>query len=75
MAKSKGILGVFSLAMINIAIICSLRGLPMMAEYGPSIIFFLLVAVLVFLIPVSKQGRHFPHPFSALYSHDWLQCQ
>jgi putative glutamate/gamma-aminobutyrate antiporter len=49
----KTVLGVFSLAMINVAIICSLRGLPMMAVYGPSIIFFLLVAVIVFLIPVS----------------------
>jgi len=51
--KAGKVLGVFSLAMINVALICSLRGLPMMAEYGPSIIFFLLVAVLVFLIPVS----------------------
>lgn len=47
------VLGVFSLAMINVALICSLRGLPMMAEYGLSIVFFLLVSVLVFLIPVS----------------------
>jgi len=53
MPNSKAVLGVFSLAMINVAIICSLRGLPMMAVYGPSIIFFLLAAVLVFLIPVS----------------------
>jgi glutamate:GABA antiporter len=53
LTKGKTVLGVFSLAMINVAIICSLRGLPMMAVYGPSIIFFLLIAVLVFLIPVS----------------------
>lgn len=46
------VLGVFSLAMINVSLICSLRGLPTMAEYGLSIVFFLLVAVLVFLIPV-----------------------
>lgn len=52
-ARAKTVLGVFSLAMINVAIICSLRGLPMMAEYGLSIVFFLLVAVVLFLIPVS----------------------
>lgn len=53
MASSKKVIGVFTLAMINVALICSIRGLPMMAEYGPSIVFFLLVAVLLFLIPVS----------------------
>ncbi len=47
------VLGVFSLAMINVSLICSLRGLPTMAEYGLSVIFFLAVAVIVFLIPVS----------------------
>ena len=51
--KTGKVLGIFSLAMINVAIICSLRGLPMMAEYGFSIVFFLLVAVIIFLIPVS----------------------
>ena len=53
MTKGKTVLGLFSLAMINVAIICSIRGLPMMAVYGPSIIFFLLIAVVLFLIPVS----------------------
>ena len=52
-AKPAKVLGVFALAMINVAIICSLRGLPMMAEYGLSIVFFLIVAVVLFFIPVS----------------------
>lgn len=52
MSKKK-ILSVFGLVMINVALICSLRGLPMMAEYGTSIVFFLLLAVIVFLIPSS----------------------
>jgi len=51
--KTKKVLGLFSLAMINVAIICSLRGLPTMAEYGYSIIFFLVVTLIIFLIPVS----------------------
>ena len=47
------VLGVFALAMINVALICSLRGLPIMAEYGLAIFFFLAIAVLFFLIPSS----------------------
>lgn len=53
MEKTKKALGVFTLAMINVSLICSLRGLPMMAEYGLSIVFFLIVTVLVFLIPTA----------------------
>jgi len=52
MEKAKT-LGVYTLAMINVSLICSLRGLPMMAEYGLSIIFFLIITVLVFLIPTA----------------------
>ena len=45
--------GLLSLAMINVAAMVSPRNLPMMAEYGWSLIFFVLVAVILFLIPVS----------------------
>lgn len=51
--EPKKVLGVFTLAMINVALICSLRGLPMMSVYGLSIVFFLLVSVVVFLIPTA----------------------
>jgi putative glutamate/gamma-aminobutyrate antiporter len=46
-------LGVLALAMINVAAMVSPRNLPMMAEYGWSLIFFVLLAVVLFLIPVS----------------------
>jgi putative glutamate/gamma-aminobutyrate antiporter len=46
-------LGIFSLAMINVAAIASLRDLPQMAKYGAGSIFFYLLAGLVFFIPVS----------------------
>jgi len=46
-------LGVFTLAMLNVAAIASLRGLPTMAEYGLSSIFYYLLAAVVFLIPTS----------------------
>ncbi len=51
--KQVKVLGVFSLAMINVSLICSLRGLPTMAVYGMSVIFFLTVAVIFFLIPTA----------------------
>jgi len=46
-------LGVFTLAMMNLAVICTLRGLPLMAEEGFSLIFYYLATILIFLIPVS----------------------
>ena len=46
-------LGVLALAMINVAAMVSPRNLPMMAEYGWSLIFFVVVAVVLFLVPVS----------------------
>ncbi len=44
-------IGVFTLAMINVAAIASLKNLPMMAEYGLSLIFFYVLAAVVFFIP------------------------
>jgi len=46
-------LSVFVLAMMNVAIIMNLRGLPMMAKEGLPMIFFLLFATLIFLLPTS----------------------
>lgn len=46
-------LSVFVLAMMNVAVIMSLRGLPMMATEGLSLIFYLLFSTLFFLIPVA----------------------
>ncbi len=46
-------LSVFVLAMMNVAIIMNLRGLPMMAKEGLAMIFFLLFATFIFLLPTS----------------------
>lgn len=51
--KNKRVLGVFVLAMMNVAVIASLRVLPMMAEEGFSLVFFFVAAALVFLIPTA----------------------
>lgn len=46
-------LGVFGLAMLNVAAVLSLRGLPMMAETGLTMLFYLMFACFFFLIPCS----------------------
>ncbi|MDE5554165.1 MAG: amino acid permease, partial [Muribaculaceae bacterium] len=51
--KSAAKLGVFTLVIMNVVAVVSLRGLPAEAEYGISSAFYYLFAALVFLIPVS----------------------
>jgi glutamate:GABA antiporter len=41
----------FGLAMIVVAFVTSIRGLPMMAEYGFSCMFYYLLAIILFLVP------------------------
>ena len=50
--QNKG-MSIFTLAMINVAAVVSLRGLPAEAEYGLSSIFYYVFAAVCFLIPVS----------------------
>jgi glutamate:GABA antiporter len=51
--KQTRVLGVFSLAMITVAAIISLRNLPLSAEFGLSSVFYFVVAALVFFIPIA----------------------
>lgn len=46
-------ISVFGLAMFNVAAVLSLRGLPMMADTGMQMIFYLAFASFLFLIPCS----------------------
>ncbi len=50
---NSGKLTVFTLAVMNIVAVVSLRGLPAEAEYGLSSVFYYLFAAIFFLIPVS----------------------
>lgn len=52
-AKQAVKMGVFTLIIMNIVAVVSLRGLPAEAEYGVSSAFYYLLAAVVFLIPVS----------------------
>ncbi len=63
--KSKGgTLGVMTLAVMNIAAVVSLRGLPAEATYGPSSAFYYLLAAIVFLIPTSMVAAELASMFA-----------
>jgi glutamate:GABA antiporter len=49
----KRTIGIFALAMINVAAICNIKNFPLTAEYGLASLFYFLVASLLFFIPVS----------------------
>lgn len=53
-STSKGkrrVVSVFVLAMLNVSIMASLRNLPLVAEYGLSIVFYFGIVALLFLVP------------------------
>jgi amino acid transporter len=52
-ATRKFTLGVFALAMINVAAIVSARNLPVMAVYGWSMFALFAISILAFLIPIA----------------------
>jgi len=52
-AKPKKVLSAFSLVMINIIAIDSLRNVPAAAEYGFSLVFYYAIAALFFFIPTA----------------------
>ena len=52
-SSNRSQLSIFMLAMMNVAIIMNLRGLPMMAKEGLAMVFFLLFTTIIFLIPTS----------------------
>ncbi|QQG46937.1 MAG: amino acid permease [Candidatus Azosocius agrarius] len=49
----KNILSIFSLSLITISAIISLRNLPICAEYGLSSITFLLIGIIIYFIPIA----------------------
>src|ERR1700757_3923767 len=53
LSQKKRVLGMFSLAMIDVAAGISLRNLPTIAEYGWGSIFIFALALLGFMIPIS----------------------
>ena len=53
MVRTKRTINIFTLSMINVAAICSIKNWPLTAEYGFSSVFFFALTALLFFIPVS----------------------
>ena len=53
MKSKRQTLSIFGLSMLNVAAVLSLRGLPLMAETGLTMIFYLFFSAVFFLIPCS----------------------
>jgi len=53
MSSTKRVMSVFSLVMLNIIAVDSLRSLPFGAMYGFSLVFYYLLAAIVFFIPTA----------------------
>lgn len=53
MSKNNHKLSIFALAMINVAMVMNLRGLPMMAKEGSTMLFYIFFSAILFLLPVS----------------------
>lgn len=53
MIQPRRVLGTFTLAMITVAAIISLRNLPLSAEFGLASIFYFVVSAFVFFIPIA----------------------
>ncbi len=49
--KSRRVLSIFVLAMLNVSVMASLRNLPLVAEYGLGSVFYFGLVALLFLIP------------------------
>ncbi|MDD1706241.1 MAG: APC family permease [Methanoregulaceae archaeon] len=50
------VLGIFALALINVAAVLSIRNFPSMAEFGWSCIGWYIIGTILFLIPLSLAG-------------------
>jgi putative glutamate/gamma-aminobutyrate antiporter len=67
-------LGVFVLAMINVAAVLSLRNFPTMAEYGWASVFWVGLGTILFLLPLSLVGAELASGWpdsSGVY--DWVR--
>ncbi len=64
MMQKKTTMSVFTLSMMTVAAVVSLRGLPMMAKEGLSLIFYILFSTIMFLIPASLVAAELGGAFS-----------
>ena len=66
-------IGLFSLVMINVVAVASLRDLPQMATYGVGALFFYLLAAIVFFVPVSLVAAELESTFPQNGVYSWVK--
>ena len=75
-ASGTGNLSVTALALMTVAAVVSLRGLPMMAVEGTTLLFYIGFAALLFLIPAAlvaaELGGMFAHSHGGVY--EWVKA-
>ena len=62
--QSRKNLSVFTVCMMTVAAVVSLRGLPMLAKEGLSMIFYILFSTVLFLLPASLVAAELGGAFS-----------
>ena len=62
---SRKTIGVWTLTLMTVAAVVSLRGLPMMAKEGLSMIFYILFSAIFFLVPASMVAAELGGAFSS----------
>ncbi|MBU2548790.1 MAG: amino acid permease [Proteobacteria bacterium] len=62
--RGKNRMTVFTLTMMTVAAVVSLRGLPMMAKEGLSMVFYILFSTIMFLLPASLVAAELGGAFS-----------
>ncbi len=63
-----------TIALINIAALCSIKNFPLLAEYGLSIIFFLFLTALFFFIPVSLVSAELASGWPEQGVYSWVKA-
>lgn len=66
-------LTVWTICLINIAAICNIKNFPLLAEYGLSIIFFLLLSAIFFFLPVAFVSAELASSFPDKGVYTWVR--
>lgn len=70
---TKRTLSVWMIALINVSAICNIKNFPLMAEYGLSIIFFLLLSAVCFFLPVAFVSAELASSFPDRGVYTWVR--
>ncbi len=73
MSTHRKTLTVWMIGLMNVAAICNIKNFPLLAEYGLSIIFFLILAAVLFFIPVAFVSAELASSFPDRGVYSWVK--